>query len=65
MPKRRRPKSAAGSARVRRGGSWYSVDDRVLRASDRFRFVPGSRGDYLGFRCVRDVAGLKEEKRDE
>jgi cellulose biosynthesis protein BcsQ len=41
--------------RVLRGGS-FSVVASNLRAADRDRYGPGSRGDDIGFRCARDVA---------
>jgi formylglycine-generating enzyme required for sulfatase activity len=43
-----------GTARVLRGGSWYS-DPWILRASDRVRLGPGVRDDDLGCRCMREV----------
>jgi len=42
----------AGSHRVKRGGSWYNFA-RYVRAAYRPGFVPGFRGDLLGFRPVR------------
>ncbi len=50
-----------GARRVVRGGSW---DDgaRVVRAACRRRYSPGSRDDFLGFRCARVQApeGVRE-----
>ncbi len=46
--------SPAGSYRVFRGGSWYSVA-RYVRATGRDWFVPGLRSDLLGFRPSRSV----------
>ena len=40
------------ASRVIRGGSW-SFGARYVRAASRFRYGPGSRDDYLGFRCAR------------
>ena len=47
-----------GTSRVRRGGSWINDYRRVLRCSFRLRDVPGSRVNYIGFRCVREVSPL-------
>ena len=43
--------SNSGSSRVSRGGSWRSVA-RYCRSAYRFRFEPGYRFHYLGFRPV-------------
>lgn len=43
---------AAGSARVIRGGSWYS-NARYLRSAIRVDVVPGDRGVFVGFRLAR------------
>ena len=40
-----------GTERVLRGGSWFTVP-RVLRASDRFKYVPVAQDNSLGFRCT-------------
>jgi formylglycine-generating enzyme required for sulfatase activity len=40
------------AARVVRGGSWGD-DARNVRAACRNRLDPASRGNYVGFRCVR------------
>ena len=37
--------------RVLRGGSYFNVT-RGLRTTFRFRFAPGSRSRYYGFRVV-------------
>jgi len=37
---------------VLRGGSWSS-DPRSLRSADRYRFAPGDRDIYVGFRVAR------------
>ncbi|MDZ7858988.1 SUMF1/EgtB/PvdO family nonheme iron enzyme [Sphaerotilus sp.] len=37
--------------RVVRGGSWFDSADS-LRCACRFRFLPGGRGSFLGFRVV-------------
>ncbi len=42
----------AGADRVVRGGSWFN-DARYCRSAHRFRYRPGFRGDFLGFRCAR------------
>jgi formylglycine-generating enzyme required for sulfatase activity len=39
--------------RVLRGGSWGGGDPRTERATNRFRLAPGSRGQFLGFRCAK------------
>ena len=41
----------SGQYRVQRGGSWNN-EARVLRSTLRAATVPGSRSDYLGFRCA-------------
>ena len=40
-----------GSRRVFRGGSWLDVA-RDVRAASRYGYVPGNRGDDLGFRLA-------------
>ena len=45
----------SGQYRVLRGGSWNG-DPRVVRVSFRLRVEPGHRLDFIGFRCVREVA---------
>ena len=40
-----------GVERVLRGGSWFTVP-RVLRISDRFKYVVRAQDNSLGFRCV-------------
>ena len=42
--------------RVSRGGSWYDTAG-YARAAPRGRLNPGSRGDDLGLRLVRDTEG--------
>ncbi|WP_372368117.1 formylglycine-generating enzyme family protein [Candidatus Uabimicrobium sp. HlEnr_7] len=43
----------SGSLRVLRGGSWFDLP-RDVRSAYRFRYVPGLRVDYVGFRfCLR------------
>jgi len=44
--------AASGSVRVFRGGSW-SGSPRGCRSAGRFRYSPGPRCDYLGFRVLR------------
>ena len=43
---------AGCSSRVVRGGSWVNLPGR-LRSACRFRFSPGLRSDFLGFRLAR------------
>lgn len=43
-----------GSLRVLRGGSWGN-GARGLRSAYRSYAQPGARGDFLGFRLVRDI----------
>jgi len=45
--------TSSGSFRVVRGGGWFN-DAWDARASYRFGFTPGYRGDYGGFRCAGD-----------
>ncbi|MCB1934231.1 MAG: formylglycine-generating enzyme family protein, partial [Candidatus Accumulibacter sp.] len=40
-----------GSRRVVRGGSWFNLA-RIVRSACRFRFDPGFRDDFLGFRLL-------------
>ena len=40
---------SSGTYRVRRGGSWLDIG-KLCRSALRFRFSPGFRDDYLGFR---------------
>jgi formylglycine-generating enzyme required for sulfatase activity len=37
--------------RVYRGGSW-DYDAAYCHAANRYDFVPGSRSDFIGFRCM-------------
>ena len=46
-----------GTARVLRGGSWFSYNPVIFRGALRGNNVPGNRFDYDGFRCVGDVVG--------
>jgi formylglycine-generating enzyme required for sulfatase activity len=46
-----------GLGRVIRGGSWAGGASG-LRVSDRVRGVAEARGDYFGFRCVRELLSL-------
>jgi sulfatase modifying factor 1 len=41
------------SVRLSRGGSWLSFNINMVRAADRSRRDPRSRGADLGFRCAR------------
>ncbi len=43
----------SGKGKVLRGGSWDYVQG-VVRVSFRVRSQPVDRGDYVGFRCVRE-----------
>jgi len=45
---------ATGVLRVLRGGAWNSGPGS-LRLSNRGRFQPDGRSDYIGFRCVREA----------
>ena len=45
---------ASGTFRVVRGSSWHHLP-HYLKTSARFRFYPDQRGNFIGFRCVRDV----------
>ncbi len=45
---------STGANRVVRGGSWNN-GSRNLRSSLRYWYVPGFRGDGIGFRCAREV----------
>jgi formylglycine-generating enzyme required for sulfatase activity len=47
--------SDSRNLRVLRGGSWKEDPER-LRVSFRERASPDRRGDFVGFRCVRDVS---------
>jgi len=42
------------TARVRRGGSWYSVPDD-LRSASRGKDGPEARGNTIGFRVARTI----------
>jgi formylglycine-generating enzyme required for sulfatase activity len=44
----------SGSSKVLRGGSWLD-NPRNVRVSTRFRVVPTSRNDTIGFRCAADA----------
>ncbi len=44
----------SGSARVVRGGSWV-LSSRATRSADRGRGGAGFRGNFLGFRLVREL----------
>lgn len=46
--------SGSGSYHVFRGGSWYG-DARSCRSAYRNGIVPDFRGDYLGFRVLRNL----------
>lgn len=43
---------ANGRYKIVRGGSWV-VNPRDVRVSLRFRYDPGSRNTYFGFRCAK------------
>jgi formylglycine-generating enzyme required for sulfatase activity len=42
-----------GDARVRRGGSWFDSEPRLVRAANRNVLAAASRYDFVGFRCAR------------
>jgi len=46
-----------GSARVVRGGSWWSADPGYFRGAVRYGGDPGDRGGGLGFRLVGTASG--------
>jgi formylglycine-generating enzyme required for sulfatase activity len=45
--------SGAEAKRVLRGGSWGGGDAGTERTTNRFRLEPGSRAQFLGFRCAK------------
>jgi formylglycine-generating enzyme required for sulfatase activity len=45
------PGPASGNGKVLRGGTWYSPGGN-LRAAFRGGDFPGTRGNYIGFRCA-------------
>ena len=45
---------STGSNRVHRGGSWIS-NPRRARVANRYRYDPGFRGNFLGFRLARSL----------
>ena len=47
--------STSGNTRVRRGGSWYSIDDRCQVAIRGVSPLPYNRYDDYGFRVVRQA----------
>jgi iron(II)-dependent oxidoreductase len=54
-PERNPRGPTTGSSRVVRGGSWRFLVARVVRCANRWRGLPESRLDSLGFRCVRGL----------
>ena len=51
----------ASADRVVRGGSWVN-DARYVRAAYRDWFSPGSRSDFIGFRCrVRELRAAEQQ----
>ena len=46
-----------GLSRVYRGGSWWYFNQVKFRAADRYGFLPGYRGDYLGLRLAKSASG--------
>ncbi len=44
-----------GDTKSLRGGSWYNIDPRIFRSSDRNRNLPDNRGDNYGFRCASNI----------
>ena len=49
------PGPPAGRFRVARGASWKPYP-KLLRVSNRGRYMATSRNYYTGFRCARDTA---------
>lgn len=47
------PLQTKGTLRVLRGGGWFSIDPRWVRAAGRLGIVVGDRFNYVGFRCAR------------
>jgi len=47
-----REKPTGTKSRVLRGGAWY-YDPLYVACAFRFNYVPGDRGDTVGFRCAR------------
>ena len=43
---------SSGTHRIGRGGSWYN-DATFCRSTNRYRYAPEIRDDFLGFRIVR------------
>lgn len=48
---------AAGDNGVLRGAAYDYSNTNDLRATIRYRYIPGSGSQYVGFRCVRGVTG--------
>ena len=46
---------SGGAYRVLRGGSWFSDHSAHFRCAYRYRYVPGRRNYFLGFRVSRTV----------
>ena len=46
------------ASRVVRGGSWNNYAQDV-RSASRFRYEPGNRSDFFGFRCARVQDGVE------
>jgi formylglycine-generating enzyme required for sulfatase activity len=42
-----------GSAKVLKGGCWYSMVHQNFRPAERSRNLPGLRLDFFGFRCAQ------------
>jgi formylglycine-generating enzyme required for sulfatase activity len=48
------PGAKTGTARVLRGGAWYTRDASIARAAYRSRNAPTDRISSVGFRCARE-----------
>jgi formylglycine-generating enzyme len=46
--------ATSGTVRVLKGGAWNSPV-KSLRVSNRGRFAPGARQEFIGFRCARSA----------
>lgn len=51
-----------GLSRVYRGGGWWYLAPIKFRAADRYGYLPGYRGDFLGLHLVRDALSGREGK---
>lgn len=55
-PKQDPPGPDESLTRVYRGGCWWYLAPVKFRAADRYGYVPGYRGDYLGLRLVKNAS---------